>query len=464
MRGFWVGCAALALVGFGTATARADVTGTFNIDITLFPQGTQTEAVKFDIDLMSNFQFNSTFSGLTLGADLGFGVTGVEFSILKLAANLGALTFRQDGVFAVPFGCKLFLAPVGNGPDAQLGGACPGNRVVQIGDADGDNTIDPNAVGFVKSRTEIELNVAGITIQTLVLFEDVDFPDIHGVEPLTGFSDHEHDHFSGALPYHVYGLNGETDDQTPTYGAGAVLSISGQTVSGITLVSETAFCAAGRNHIKKRAWAYEVNKACSMQDVGFVIEGGGSPFLVDEQRFWLRGLGGEGASIDLHAAFSPLHRSMEGAITASFTVAEVATLLATGAFTSSGLRSLILELTSGNAQITLTDLNLDLTIDAGVAVFSFILNPEANPMDLTVKIEGDGQGLSDFTLSLGWRQGMMRFASETLFSRNAATHGFDWTSTGFGLSGRTDSFSFGTDFSFSVGGISAIHLTLGFLF
>src|SRR5574337_35581 len=152
------------------AVSKADVTGSFDIHITLNPEGNQTEAVKFFIDFQSNLVVNVTLSGLTFGADLGFGVTGVEFAILSLTTNLGALAVNDDFVFATPFGCSL------------VPGTWSGQR-------DGANVGPIGDVGFVKKRIELELNIAGITLTNLALFEDVDFPDIQGG------SNHEHDHF-----------------------------------------------------------------------------------------------------------------------------------------------------------------------------------------------------------------------------------------------------------------------------
>lgn len=455
MRFSWLAVCVL-VVTVCSVGVQADVTGTFNLEVTMFPQGIQTEAVRFDIDLMSNLQFNSTFSGITLGADLGFGVTGVEFSILKLTANLGALTLREESVFAVPFGCAPFAAGVGDGPDAP--GPCPGNHVVPVGDADGNGTIDDNAIAFVKNRTEVALNVGGVTIGNLLLVEDVDFPDLQGGD------DHEHDHFNGAVAYDVYGINSQIDDQTPTWGAGDVLFVSGQTVSGVTVASETAFCAAGRNYIKKRHWAYEVNKKCAILDLGFVIEGGGSPFALEEQRFWIKGLGGEGLLMDLHTALSPLERTFNGTVTVSYTISELASLLVSVDLHSGGTNTLVAAVTSGNAVITLTDVGMDLDIDAAVGVFSFILNPNSNPLDFGVRLEADQKGFAGFELSLGFSQGLLRVATTTRFDPNPAINGFAWAFTSFKMSGNTNMFNFGADFSFSQDGISATNASLGFLF
>src|SRR5574337_948947 len=101
-----IALALILFVGF-TAVTKADVTGSFDIHITINPEGKQTEAVRFVFDLQSNLVINVTLSGLTFGADLGFGTTGVEFAILSLNTNLGALAVNDDFVFASPFGCTL---------------------------------------------------------------------------------------------------------------------------------------------------------------------------------------------------------------------------------------------------------------------------------------------------------------------------------------------------------------------
>src|SRR3990172_1345409 len=266
--------ALLMVVGF-TAMTKADVTGSFDIHITLNPEGNQTEAVKFYIDFQSNLQINVTLSGLPFSAALGFGTTGVEFAILGVTTNLGALSIHDDFVFAPPFGCAAYgnsSAPTVLDAAANAGGQCAGINVFPAGDGDGDGVVD-NAVGFVKKRIEMELNIAGITLTNLALFEDVDFPDINGT------NNHEHDHASGdgTQVYFVGQTNNTVDDQTPTYGFGDVITLSGQTVSGITVTGSTTICASGTNTIKKRSWPYEVNKACTAA-LGYYVTKGG-PFV-----------------------------------------------------------------------------------------------------------------------------------------------------------------------------------------
>jgi len=107
---------ALALIAGFTAVTKADVTGSFDLHITMEPMGTQTESVEFFFDVQSNLDITITMSGLSIGADIGFGVTGVEFAIISLSTSLGALAVDDKFVFAMPFGCDL----------ASWSGQCPG--------------------------------------------------------------------------------------------------------------------------------------------------------------------------------------------------------------------------------------------------------------------------------------------------------------------------------------------------
>ncbi|HEY5597158.1 MAG TPA: hypothetical protein VIL47_07820, partial [Candidatus Bipolaricaulota bacterium] len=137
--------------------ALADVTGSFDLHIFLEPESTQIEAVKYIIDLQSNLIVNVTVSGLTFGPDLGMGTTGIEFSILNLTGALGALTLREQAVFATPF----VSLDVGNLP----------SQIVPTINAPGVF----NGVAFVSSRLTTELNVAGVSFRNEAIFEDVDF-------------------------------------------------------------------------------------------------------------------------------------------------------------------------------------------------------------------------------------------------------------------------------------------------
>ena len=449
--------ALVMVVGF-TAMTKADVTGSFDIHITLNPEDTQTEAVKFYIDFQSNLQVNVTLSGLTFSADLGFGTTGVEFAILGLTTNLGALAINDLFVFAAPFGCAAFPAA----------GQCAGINVFPIGDGDADGVVD-NAVGFVKKRIEMELNIAGITLTNLALFEDVDFPDINAS------AGHEHDHFGPGTVYQVGTTNSFVDDQTPTYGFGDVITLSGQTVSGITVTGSTTICASGTNTIKKRSWPYEVNKACtaSIGDIlgpeeEDVIEGGAkTPLLFEEETLSIEGIEIGGVTLDIYTAWHP--NDANGFLTdiiASFSLldlADVTVTMSSDNITSLSLSKIVVAVSSGNLSLTLTDTGGNLSIDKTVAVLSVVLNPNQNPADLTVAITAvAGTGVTKAAFSLGISRGALSLDTTTVFA-GAGT--LDWASTSFSLSVDTGSgISFGAEFAYTPSGMGETTIELGVVF
>ncbi len=458
---------AMTLVAGFAVMSKADVTGSLDIDITLTPEGTQTEAVKLEIDLQSNLQVNITMSGLTLGADLGFGTTGVEFAILSLTTNLGALAVFDQFVFASPFGCTLFSgggngAANGNNDVGAVGSQCPGNRVVPIGDGDGDGVVD-NAVGFVKKRIQLELNIAGITLTNLAIFEDVDFPDI------SSSAGHEPDHFDGSVAYDLSGTNTLIDDQTPTFGFGDVISISGQTVSGITVTGATAICASGVNRIKKRSFTWEVNKACTAQfgDPGLTpLEGGAkTPLLFEEEILNVEGIEIGGVTIDINTTFVPLQPLSSDIIT-QFTIldlADVTTTLSSNNITNLSLSRITTSVSSGNLSLTLVDDGGNLQFEEVTAVLAMVLNPNQNPADLTISLRTDTTGLNRVIFSLGISRGVINLDTTTVYSGTASQ--LEWASTSFSLSVDSDGgLSFGADFSYTPNGMGTTTIELGVVF
>jgi hypothetical protein len=442
--------ALVLVVGFAAVT-KADVTGSFDLKITLNPEGTQTEAVKFEIDLQSNLVVNVTLSGLTFGADLGFGVTGVEFAVLSVNTNLGALAVSDQFVFAEPFGCVNF------------GAGCPGNAVFPMGDGDGDGVID-RAVGFVKKRIGLELNIAGITLSNLAMFEDVDFPDINPV------NHHEHDHFTViGTPYFLNGTDTVVDNQTPTFGFGDVITVSGQTVSGITIIGSTALCASGVNTIKKKSWLYEVNKACTAAfgSDGTPLEGGAkTPLLFEEETLTIAGVEIGGVDISMTTTWVP-NGPVSSVIDASFTLLDLADI--TVRLTSDNITSLSISrinafIVSGNLALSLTDNGGDLSIDKVVAVLSVTLNQNQNPADLTVvAVTVAGAGLVQLSFSLGISRGPISVDTTTTFAGDSGE--LNWVGTDFAVSADVGTgLSFSASLGYTPSGMGQSVIQLGVVF
>ena len=439
------------ILGFAVVS-KADVTGSFDLNIQMIAMGTQTEAVQFFFDIQANLQVNVTLSGLTIGADIGFGTTGVEFAIINLNTSLGALQVNDQFVFAEPFGCTNFPAA----------GQCLGQFVVAIGDGDGDGVAD-GAVGFVKKRIGLELNIAGITLNNLAIFEDVDFPDIQGG------GGHEHDHFDGTLAYDLSGVNNLVDDQTPTFGFGDVISVSGQTVSGITVTGRTAFCANGRNYIKKRNFQWEVNKACT---AGFgngstPVEGGAkTPVLFEREDLIVEGIELGGINLDISTTFIPL-QPIFSVINASFNLLDLADITATltsDNITNLSFSSLALAVSSGNLTVALVDTDGNLQFDGTSATLALVLNPNQNPADLLINLNSDSNGLTSAIIALGISRGILSLDTTTVFVSDGAGN-LDWASTSFSLSvDYGNGFALTATSGFSPAGIGTININLGVVF
>ncbi len=444
-------------------TARADVTGLFTVDIAMIPQTNSQEAIGFYFDLQANLRTNITISGLTFGTDLGFGVTGVEFAIVSVSTNLGALTLADQFVFAQPFGCNEaswvgVLAGASDDSDGGIVGQCRPQFVAPIGSSDGET--NDAAVGFVKKRVDIGLDIAGVGFGMLALFEDVDFPDIHGACSLSGVgcaggSDHEHDHFRAADLYFVGAHDNVVDNQTPSYGFGAVFTITGQTVSGISFTNITGICADNqvKNRIKKRSFPGEVDRDC--------VTEGGPAFTFTVEKIHVEGIeiGGLGASFWLE--FRPFQPA-SAILDVSFSLAGLAEV--TAEFETDNVISLLIDritihLVADNFTLLLEDTDADLEIDKTTATFSLTLNPNQNPARFSsVTVAEKGIGLTSQSLELSVTRSGLTVNLLTRLLHDGVR--LAWHDTTFNLSTQANVLVFGAQIAFTERGLEEGKLSL----
>jgi hypothetical protein len=389
----------------------------------------------------------------------------VEFAVLSLTTNLGALSVFDQFVFAEPFACALETSAndgLGDGT-AEWPGQCPGTYVNPIGSSGG--TVIDNAIGFVKKRISLELNIAGITLTNLALVEDEDFPDIQGG------TNHEHDHFVPGEPYHVGATDSIVDNATPTFGFGDVIAISGQTVSGITVSGSTTFCAGQRNYIKKRNWQYEVNKACTAAfgGAGPEIEGGAkTPILFEEETLDIEGIEVGGVVFDVSTVWRPnLDNGLFTSITASFSVLDMAYVvvsMSSNNITNLSLDEIDVYVTSGNLSLILIDFGGNLSFDLTIATLSVVLNPNQNPADLVISMQFvAGTGITYLSASLGITRGPLSLDTTTTWSGGTGT--LEWSSTTFDLSvDGGGGISFGASFTYTPTGMGTTSIELGVIF
>ena len=208
--------AVLMAVGIYTAVAEAGVEGDFTFDIWMWPQTTTAEAAKFDIDFEALLNLDVTVSGLTIGNRAALGIAGLEHYILTLTTTLGALDMSDTFAFAAPYiGCprrapaKYWYIDFFYAYPAFTG--CH-----PVGD-----------LMFVKKRVSLAMTIGGLTVDTLIMFEDVNFPaptdsDITAVDTDS---------------------DGIYEPSEQKFNFGAILGISGTTVSGIEITAKSGFCA-----------------------------------------------------------------------------------------------------------------------------------------------------------------------------------------------------------------------------
>jgi hypothetical protein len=208
--------AALLAVGIFSAVANAGVEGSFKFDIWMWPQTTAFEATGFNIDFEALLKLNITFSGLTIGNDIAMGIAGMEHYILTLTTTLGALDLSDTFAFAAPYiGCPR-RAPAKYWYIDFFYASGPFTTCRPVGD-----------MMFVKKRVSMELSIGGLSFSALIMFEDVNFPS--PTAKTLGAVDKDGD--------------GVYEPTEQDFNFGAIVGISGTTVSGIEIEAKSGFCA-----------------------------------------------------------------------------------------------------------------------------------------------------------------------------------------------------------------------------
>jgi hypothetical protein len=424
-------CATFLWLAVSAFPVFADVTGNFNIDVVLLPEGTQTEAVKYDIDLRSNLTINVTLSGIVFGADTGFGNTGPEFSIASITTTLGPILMFNQVVFAAPF----YNATQNVPPTGQ--------DLVVTTDIFGR----PNGLAFVKARFNLDFNVAGFTISNLAILEDVDFPD-----PNT---------YSNPI-YFINELDNIVDiggtgavNQTPTMGFGNVITLQGQTRNRVTITGSTALCVRPKiNRIKGRSWPESVDIGCRDQ-VFFSFE-----------TLSISGITIAGVELDVNvfwAADEPVQTSIIVG-TRLLDIADVELKLQSDNITKLSVNQLSLKVVSGQLDIQLLDLGGDLTPDQVLFTLATVLNANQNPASLILfALLSNPEGLAFIEPTLIISRGDLFFTTSTAFEGNGLG-GLQWQATRFSLSVSTPSYNLALSTNIKNGAMSETSISFGMSF
>jgi len=337
--------AVLALGLFAAHTAKADVTGSFSIDVSVVPQTTVSEISPLLIDFVNTLDLTYVVSGLTTSISSRFGVAGVEDIILTSSATLGALDLTTVLVFArFAFG-----------------------------------SVDPfyDDLHFIKKRVTASVSLGGVTFTNLAVVEDVNaFGAIAGT----------------VVP------SGTLGPQSAIYAFGDILTVSGQTPSGVGLTFQTAICMENTpNLIKARFLApNSINPECVSEpkpDILFDFETisiTGVPIAP--------GVTAEGSVVcvtitacEIETSFTFNTPAVPIPFTSTFTFENLTELTFSGA-------DLIFNAGAGTLIITIDETG---TIAATAVTINATLNPDTNPA--TLIIDGEivpGVGLTDAVVAL----------------------------------------------------------------
>jgi hypothetical protein len=221
---FSVAVCAAVLFLISSMPAYADITGSFETHFQFNPQSTASEISLIDFDIQNALNITAVISGLSITFHTHFGIAGVEDVIVTTKATLGALDISSDIVFGRFLGSCF--------PFSIFFNSCFSDRNIF-------NEIFPvsDSLLFVKKRVGVSINIGGIKLDNLYIFEDVNF---RSGDPLAG--------------------------QSQQFAFGDVITISGATPSGIALNLQAGICAErNANVIKKHFWPYRVNEVCATE-------------------------------------------------------------------------------------------------------------------------------------------------------------------------------------------------------
>jgi len=442
--------ALLLAFGFYGAVAKADVTGSFGINLGFAPIDCRyltladpdtgliyffydqpCEETVYKFDLQTDLNINITVSGLTMGIHSHAGTTGFEDIILTFATTLGALDITDTFVFAQPFAQDVLV-------DGQWIDVC----IVEPGDDPTSVLDDECQTLFVKKRVEASISLGGVTFSNLAMFEDVTFPN-YCLDFYAGYVDASFYDIVGCIPAwkgvdvpYYYGA------QSQTFGFGDVVTIEGQTPSGITVRGETGICAEQLvNATKKHRWDLRVNADC----VGStdVVK---PPMLFSYEKLYIEGVPlAAGLSLDMAVLCGSLEGSSEVGLFFQCNFSSYWTIVGTPIFNSITVASNfeqilgpatftdVTVIAAGGPLFLLIDFSpLDWTVTFLFAQANFTINPDTNPASLRIRAIGvPALVFMDWRLSIT-RAGLSFFA-DLDWDIDPATQTFDFDDLTFGL-------------------------------
>ncbi|MCK4600605.1 hypothetical protein KAU37_12460, partial [Candidatus Bipolaricaulota bacterium] len=164
----------IVVVIWGGVTTVAQLSGRFGLDLVArrIPT-TLTGEIKLDTPSEFVMLEFAIASNLILDVDLGFAhlnidavvnTAGPEHLVFKTPINLGELPFYE-----ITFD-KLSIVP-------EMWFAVPFEAVIDVNNLPNSVVIPPGDIMFVKARVTLSTSIAGFNVKTLMMLEDVNFPN-----------------------------------------------------------------------------------------------------------------------------------------------------------------------------------------------------------------------------------------------------------------------------------------------
>jgi hypothetical protein len=196
--------------------------------------------LKFDIESIVNVSFS--VSGMTFTLRSAMGIPGLEHLILTGLFTLGSVDLTAELWMATPF-----------------------ESVTDINLMPNVVMIPPGRFLFVKQRITTEIALGGVALKNLAIFEDVTFPN-----PGADYGTTDCDGDGSLEGTCVLGIETNPADryQTQSFAFGNLMTLAGQTPSGISITSQLGICATNTgNAVKKYSAAGSVNPHCAARRI-----------------------------------------------------------------------------------------------------------------------------------------------------------------------------------------------------
>ena len=455
-----VGAASLLLpLGMGVGSARADVTGLFEVKVGASPLDCREfllldpdtggplpladqpcEDTPFRFDLQTRLDLDLAVSGLVFGVHTHAGTTGFEDVVLSAFNALSPFDLGGTLMFAQPY-ANAFL-PTGEEiplclEDAPGSGRCP--------------------LLFVRHSFGIDdFSIGGAAFGAVAYLEDVNFPDycldffIPG-DLLASFFERE-----GCVPA-LKGVDVPSayGPQSQSFGFGSLFTVEGQTPSGIAVQVETGICLeqlvrSMKNHIRP----LRVNRDC-VADVGppkppllFSFE---KLFIED---IWLT----EHLTLDMAVLCGSLEGSAEVGIFFPCNLLSFWTITGGPLLDSitvevrfeqilgpASLADIAVVARGGPLFLYLEIRPLTWTATTAFAQATFTVNPDANPAELRLRAWRE-PGLSWVEARLALRRGDLQLATTLRLDVDPVTQTLDFDRLELGMGTKAGVLEVGADF------------------